>query len=180
MSDRTDIQLAVKVAVLEGHMNTSTYNAVWDGLLEVARAREYYFMQERRFQKHVYAVRFSLAVFGCGAVASLLDSFSWLAAVSGAAIAFLVIIDLLWDGTTRLSQLKVVNQSLSNLEVDYRLFWDRVRSGDIEGHDALEKREALLKALVEIASSVDIEANEKIRQEAQEHAFEAEAVRYAT
>ena len=159
--------------------NTATYNAVWDGLLEVARAKQYYYEQEKRLHRPVRALRFALAFFGCGTVASLIDSLSWLAPVSGVAIASLVIIDFLWNGTTRLSQSKIINVLLADLELEYRTLWERVRSGNVEDSSILDEKEALLERLNHIAATADIEVDEKIIQQAQERAFAGEALRYA-
>ncbi len=160
-------------------VSSSTYHAVWDGLLEVSRARHYFAAQESRLEWRAFALRFALALSGLGAVASLVESFEWLAPVSGVAITALVIVDLLWDGTTKIAQLKVVNRDLAALETMYRSFWDETRNGSITDQEALPRKNELLAALNQVAANVDVVARKKIIQQAQEDAFKVEQQRYA-
>lgn len=164
---------------MDERMNASTYRDVWDGLLEVARAREYYYAQEKSLQARVNALRIGLALFGCGAVISLLAPFSWLGPVSGVAVASLVIFDSYWGGTKLLSQIQTVNMLLQRIETDYRSLWERVRSKGTDGLDLRSAKENLMKRLDDITTTVDIKPNEKFRHEAQKNAFATEAARYA-
>lgn len=172
--------LVRQVAIMEERMNASTYRSVWDGLLEVARAREYYYAQEKSLQARVSALRVALALCGCGTVVSLLAPLSWLGPVSGAGVASLVIFDFHWGGTKLLSQIQTVNVLLQRMDTDYRSLWDRVRSDDIKGLDIHSEKQILMKRLDDITAIVDIKPNEKVRYEAQKAAFETEAARYAT
>ena len=157
-----------------------TYHSVWDGLLEVSRARHYFAARENGFVRQAFALRFLLALAGIGAVASFIESFGWLAPISGVTVAALVILDLLWDGTTRVTQLKIVNRDLAALEARYRSFWDETRNGTVTDQEAHAKRSELLATLNQIASNVDIAADGKIIQQSQERAFAVEEQRYAT
>ncbi len=161
-------------------VSSATYHAVWDGLLEVSRARHYFSAREKGLARGTFAIRFALALAGVGAMASLQESFGWLAPVSGGAITALVILDLLWDGTTRLAQLKIVNRDLDTLETSYRAFWDQTRNGTIADQEANAKKDELLTTLNQITSNVDIAINERAVQQAQERAFAVEEQRYAT
>ena len=157
-----------------------TYGAVWDGLLEVSRARHYFAAHENGLACQTFVLRFALALAGVGAMASLVQSLVWLAPISGAAVAALVILELLWDGTTRVAQLKTANRELAALDTRYRAFWDEIRNGAIADQEANERKNELLATLNRIASNVDIAAKEKFVQQAQERAFKGEELRYAT
>ena len=121
----------------------ATYNAVWDGLLEVARARRYFAAQERRLERLVNALRFVLALSGVGAVASLVDSLplalavplplGWLAPVSG--------------GAVRVARLKVANVELAGLETGYRSFWEKTWNGAFSDGEAQSMKDEMLDAL---------------------------------
>ena len=156
-----------------------TYQAVWDGLLEVSRARHFYFDQERRHKNINFILRFLLAMSGIGAFASIWDIHELVGPTAGTLISALVIIDLLGNFTTRLAQLKIVNLDLASLEQDYRNFWDDTRNGTISNKEASENKKVLMMRLNMIASNVDITASDKILQRIQEDAFRAEEVRYA-
>ncbi|MCY4242423.1 MAG: hypothetical protein OXD36_11835 [Rhodobacter sp.] len=167
----------------------ATYNAVWDGLLEVARARRYFAAQERRLERLVNALRFVLALSGVGAVASLVDSLplalavplplGWLAPVSGAAVAALVIVDLSWGGAVRVARLKVANVELAGLETGYRSFWEKTRNGAFSDGEAQSMKDEMLDALNRIAAHVDVTPNDSIVLRTQDAAFTAEEQRYA-
>ncbi len=167
----------------------ATYNAVWDGLLEVARARRYFAAQERRLERLVNALRFVLALSGVGAVASLVDSLplalavplplGWLAPVSGAAVAALVIVDLSWGGAVRVARLKVANVELAGLETGYRSFWEKTRNGAFSDGEAQSMKDEMLDALNRIAAHVDVTPNDSIVLRTQDAAFTAEERRYA-
>ena len=128
----------------------ATYNAVWDGLLEVARARRYFAAQERRLERLVNALRFVLALSGVGAVASLVDS-----------------------------RLKVANVELAGLETGYRSFWEKTRNGAFSDGEAQSMKDEMLDALNRIAAHVDVTPNDSIVLRTQDAAFTAEERRYA-
>ncbi len=167
----------------------ATYNAVWDGLLEVARAGRYFAAQERGLERWVNALRFVLALAGAGALASLVDSLplalavplplGWLAPVSGAAVAALVIVDLYWGGAPRVAQLEVANVGLAGLETRYRSFWEKTRNGAFADGKAQSMRDKMLDALNRIAAHVDVTPNDRIVLRTQDAAFTAEEQRYA-
>ncbi|MCY4208449.1 MAG: hypothetical protein OXD29_10940 [Roseovarius sp.] len=138
-------------------------------------------MSEKRYVCWAYGLRFALAFAGVGALASLLEeSPAWLAPIAGAMIVAFVIVDLLWNGSDSVAQLKIVNRDQATPETRYRSLWDQTRNGTITDEEACAKKDELLEALNEIASNVDIIINEKISQKAQERAFKVEELRHAT
>ena len=142
-------------------VSAPTYNSAWDGLLEIARARHYFAAQEKKFGRIAFSIRFVLAMAGCGGAASLIYPLEWLLPYIGTAVTVLVIFDLLWDGLKRCSQLQVVNTELADLEVEYRAFWDSIRSNSLVESDALELMKTLQKRLVQITTIVDVPIDEK-------------------
>ena len=160
-------------------MNTATYNAVWDGLLQVSYARQYYYEQEKKLHVRVHALRGALGISACGAVACLFVAISWLGPACGFAMACLVIVDFHWGGTLRLSQVQSVNMLVQRLEADYRHLWERVRRGDLEDQYIHAEKDILMKRLIDITVIADVSPDEKIRHAAQENAFATEAARYA-
>lgn len=160
-------------------VSSATYHAVWDGLLEVARAVHYFSAIERRYRRPAFGIRFVLALSGCGSVASLLVSSPVLASISGALVTALVILDLLWDCSKRTAQLKIVNNNLAGLEREYRSLWTKVRNGSIDDSEAIQRSDLLNARLIQIASDSDVSGDDKISQKAQERAFKVEEQRYA-
>ncbi len=160
-------------------VSKATYNDVWDGLLEVSRARCFYDNREKTFSRYTFSLRLGLAMAGVGALASLLDSIEIVGPFAGIAITVLVLVDLLWDGTTRLAQLKIVNRDLIELETEYRDIWEKTRNGIISDKEARNKKKDVLERLNKITSNVDVTATQKTLQNVQEIAFKVEEVRYA-
>lgn len=61
-------------------VGTITYENVWQGLLDVSRARHCFALSEKRYVCWAYGLGFALAFAGVGALASLLEeSPAWLA-----------------------------------------------------------------------------------------------------
>lgn len=162
-------------------MSTSndTYKAVWDGLLEVARARHYYAEIERMLQVPVAVVRFLLALSGCGVFVSLFASWPWIGSAFGLAVTVMVVLDLSVNGTKRLAQVKAVNASLEVIEDEYRTLWESVRNGDIEGHDAILEKRRLLGTMTHVTGIADVWNFSRVNQTAAERAYEVEGQRYA-
>lgn len=167
-------------------MSTSndTYKAVWDGLLEVSRARYYYAGIERLLQVPVFIVRFLLALSGCGVFVSIFSEWPWIepafGPAFGLAVAVLVVLDLFLNGTKRLAQVKAVNASLEVIEGEYRALWESVRNGDIEGHDAVREKRRLLNTMTHVTGVADVWNFKRVNQTAVEQAYEVEGQRYAT
>ena len=157
----------------------TTYQSVWDGLLEVSRARFYYEDRENSLSWRVKPLRFALALAGVGAMASLVEHFEQIGPIAGFAMTALVILDLLWNDTTRLAQLKLVNRDLAALETEYRDIWEKARNGTISDKEAQNSKQELLQNLNRITSDVDVMATKKTRKKIQEYAFKAEEKRYA-
>ncbi|MDE2759361.1 MAG: hypothetical protein OXH90_03560 [Paracoccaceae bacterium] len=157
----------------------ATHNAVWDGLLEVSRTRNYFTELEITFSRRVFYLRLALAIAGVGVFASLFDFFEQIRLITGIAITILVVIDLLWDGTSTLAKLKLVNQDLVYLENEYRQIWEETLNRTISDEDVRAEKKSLLDTLNKIASKVDITPRENIVVKSQESAFNAEKVRYA-
>jgi len=157
----------------------TTYQSVWDGLLEVSRARYYYEDREHSLSWRAKSLRFALALAGVGAMASLLEYFEQIGPYAGIAMAALVIIDLLWNDTTRLAQLKLVNRDLATLETKYRDIWEKTRNSSISDEEAQTSKQVLLESLNRITADVDVMATWKTRKRIQEYAFTAEVKRYA-
>lgn len=157
----------------------ATYRAVWDGLLEVSRARYYYTEMERSFSRSVFCLRLALAIAGVGVFASLFELFEQIRLFAGIAITILVVIDLLWDGTSTLAKLKLLNQDLTDLENEYRHIWEETLNRNMSDKDVRAEKKSLLETMNKIASKVDITPKGKIVVKTQESAFNAEKVRYA-
>lgn len=161
-------------------VSSKTYEAIWDGLLDVARARYYYAEVERWLQYPVWSIRFLLAASGTGAFVSIIGSWTWLTAVFGAAVPILVIVDLLLDGTKRLAQVQAVNAGLTKLHEDYRALWEDVRNNAMEDHQALEEKKRLLATMTRTTEIADVWVIDRINRTASEHAYKVEAARYVT
>jgi len=155
-----------------------THNAVWDGLLEVSRTRYYFAELERSFLMQVFILRLALAIVGVGVFASLFDYFEQIRLITGIWITILVVIDLLWDGTSTLAKLKLVNQDLADLENEYRHIWEETLNRTISDADVRSEKKSLIEKMNKIASKVDITPRWKIILKTQESAFNAEKVRY--
>ena len=170
-------------------VSSSTYHAVWDGLLDVARAVHYYAELERRYRQYTHISRALLALSGTGAGVGLIVSLTpifgnWMAAeiisaVAGFFVTLLVIVDLIFNGSSRVAKLRDVNQKLAALEADYRVFWEKVREGAIDNLDAIEIKIRMSQQRVEYEAFAAMPPNAGLNRITQRQAFQVEEQRYA-
>ncbi len=165
-------------------ISDSVYHSVWDGLLEVARINRYFSILERKYRLHSNLIRGTLAASGAGAFASafnILPFYSEITtAIFGGVIALLVIYDLVAEPTQQHIKLKVVNRRLSDLEIEYRSFWDKVRTGALSDAEAIETKEQMMLRFSNAVDFCDLKIDDKASLIAQTEAFEVEQTRYAT
>ncbi len=165
-------------------VSEETRRSVWDGQLEIAQVRQLCYDMQRNLQKRVRSLEIVLASAGVGAFSPLLNFpmpvawQSFVAPISGAIIAVLVIVHVTWNGTQRLAQVRVLGNLVAMLEVEYRLLWERVQSKSIEEQDALATKKELLTKLTQFHAYTDFCVSQKVSRMAHDKAFIVEGERY--
>ncbi|MCY4007862.1 MAG: hypothetical protein OXE84_13735 [Rhodobacteraceae bacterium] len=102
-----------------------------------------------------------------------------ISAVAGFFVTLLVIVDLIFNGSSRVAKLRDVNQKLAGLEADYRSFWEKVREGAIDNLDAIEIKNQMSQQLVEYEAFAAMPPNARLNRITQRQAFQVEEQRYA-
>lgn len=165
-------------------ISDSTYEAIWDGLLEVCRYRRYAILCERKYRRLANTFRFALAISGIGTLASLVEIFEFLPAESisifGTLISVFIVADLIFNPSKVAAQLTIINSKLSNFEGEYREIWEKTRANLIDDSEALERKSQLMQEIDDVCSLVDISVNDKYSEIAQTEAFQTEEARYAS
>lgn len=142
---------------------------IWDSLLEIAQASRYFDALRTRYARWRNAVRTALALSGIGALASLIDLVSSpvLAEVLVAAVAAIVVLDLILDPATVTAKLTVVCTNMEQRELAIRHLWQSITTEDgwTDGQ-ALAASSDILKAAHEAASIIDVPTHQRLSNHA--------------
>ena len=164
--------------------SSGTRIILWQHMLDIARWNRYYSILYKSELAKSTIIQCLLACSAVGVVAGLLKLFpeEWrhkATIISGAAIPFFVIVNLVFRWAQKAAVLQVISSDMSDVERSYRSLWETYHLGQISESDALSKSDKLLKRGHAICSRDTSEINHRVNMNAVEEVYTVERQRYA-
>ena len=160
-------------------ISDQTRNAIWQGLLDMARWSRYYDATARRHQMYRNVLKFLLAFLGIATGVTLIDEIpTGYAAYPGIAILAVTILDLVLDPSRKAATLGSVSKDLSELEAEYRSLWESVHANRIAEDEAVSRSEAIMRRAATAGNRLEIHTNDKTNAQCAAATYKVEANRY--
>ena len=155
-------------------------NAVWQGLLDVARTTLYYQKLGDKYKRIHFWFRFVLLVSATGNVASVLNIFpdesrSVVAVVSTTILGMAIAWELISDYPRKIAILVSISRDCRLLETEWRNLWIAANMDGEVDTNILQSNNKLQKAFHDVTSRIDetdIRDNEALNKKCAKDAYE--------
>ena len=150
-----------------------TRNAIWQGLLDIARLVRYYEALSDRYRRNHFTIRLLLLIAATGGVAALLELLpEGVQLLAGALVAVLVALDFVTDYAKKAAILHAISIECSALEIEWQGLWgDLDNLGDTEAREHHARLSRRLANITGAAGHADIREDQKLNEQCEAAAY---------